>query len=970
MDNQLAIVDADVFTAEEQSALSQEIDRIIHVHKNNRQAINRLVFECTAALTEADDASRRLENKGFFRRLIGGISGSNRRLQDKINSNMRAAQYASQVTLQKLAEQNLMTFDLLTAVNNKLNASVEATNEMVKKQFMVMGKFFQKNRSDIVSLNLRMNAVERNVKLLNWQNSIEYLDFNGVEYSALDDVEKIVCLTRDFYDLTEGKWSMSDLLLLKAAMGQVGIEPHKEVNYFQTMKAIADTPVLEQKLLGNQTIKPISDPSYLISLGTLNKLDALENEEEYLVDTMVSIFSNQGIKVAPQDIKYILTEKYMKQYAGVNLNSDIETYDLLLDLLFNLSEGKTEKLLHTPDDNLPQLFLINHSPETFETIHEAADAGNAKALYMLGSYYNSGYEVVKINEKLGKEYVKKSCEAGYPVTGFNIAYDLPENSSERVAILNAVKADIADLAKEGDFFAQNALGNMYGDGIGVTQDDLEASRWYRKAAEQGYADAQNNLGVCYRDGQGVEQSDEKAAEWFSKAAEQGFADAQTNLGVCYQNGQGVEQSDEKAVEWYRKAAEQGYADAQTILGVKYEYGWGVERSAEKAVEWYRKAAEQGFARAQTNLGVMYKFGLGVERSAEKAVEWYRRAAEQGYADAQTNLGFMYKYGWGVERSAEKAVEWYRKAAEQGNAAGQYWLADCYKYGQGVEQSLEKAKIWYQKAAEQGDADAQNSLGKCYQEGLGVKQSYEKAVEWFSKAAEQGDADAQNSLGKCYQEGLGVEQSYEKAVEWFSKAAEQGKADAQNSLGKCYQEGLGVEQSYEKAVEWYRKAAEGGYEDALNSLGKCYQEGLGVEKSYEKAVEWYRMAAEWGFAEAQTNLGDMYKYGRGVEQSDEKAVEWYRKAAEQGFAEAQNKLGDCYLEGRGVKQSYEKAVEWYQKAAEQGFADAQYNLGNCYLEGRGVEQSDERAVEWYQKAGCGARSIVMKMGFSRELLKDF
>jgi hypothetical protein len=77
--------------------------------------------------------SRRLESKGFFQRFIGGITGSNKRLQDKINSNLRAAQYASQVTLQKLAEQNLMTFDLLTAVNNKLNASVEATLEAVPR---------------------------------------------------------------------------------------------------------------------------------------------------------------------------------------------------------------------------------------------------------------------------------------------------------------------------------------------------------------------------------------------------------------------------------------------------------------------------------------------------------------------------------------------------------------------------------------------------------------------------------------------------------------------------------------------------------------------------------------------------------------------------------------------------------------------------------------------------------------------
>ena len=49
---------------------------------------------------------------------------------------------------------------------------------------------------------------------------------------------------------------------------------------------------------------------------------------------------------------------------------------------------------------------------------------------------------------------------------------------------------------------QNNLGAMYGTGRGVEQNDAEAVRWYRRAADQGHALAQNNLGVRYRDGRG------------------------------------------------------------------------------------------------------------------------------------------------------------------------------------------------------------------------------------------------------------------------------------------------------------------------------------------------------------------------------------------------------------------------------------------------------------------------------------
>ena len=677
--NQLAIVDGnEVFTIDEQTELEKQIDHVIAAHKNNRREINRLVFECTSALTAADDASHELASKGFFSRFIGAITGSNKRLQDKINGNMRAAQYASQVTMQKLAEQNLMTVDLLTAVNNKLNASIDAVNEKFKEQFVILGKFILKTRGDMISLSLRMDKAEWNVKLLNWQASVEYLKLNGVEYSDLDDAGKIVCLARDFYDLTGGNWTTSDLLLLKTAMGQIGMAPKKEMNIFDTLKTIADTPVLQEKLLNHHGIKPISDPSYLISMGTLEKLNALADKERYVVDIVAANYKNHGVTMGADEIRGDLAKDYMRQQANVNLNTHVGAYDFLLDLLYNLSESTAEGLLQCK----------------VEWVQKAAEQGFARAQNNLGNMYYNGRGVEQSYAKAA-EWVLKAAEQGLAVAQYN-------------------------------------LGCMYRDGTGVEQSYAKAAEWVLKAAEQGLAVAQYNLGCMYRDGTGVERSDEKAVEWVQKAAEQGFADAQCDLGYMYSNGRGVEPSDVKAAEWYLKAAKQGLAEAQCKLGVMYENGMGVEQSYEKAAEWYLKAAEQGDADAQFWLGCMYEDGTGVE----KALKPYQKTAEQGDADAQYNLGFMYEYGIGVERSYEKAVEWYRKAAEQGLARAQCNLGNMYFYGRGVEQSYEKAVEWYLKAAEQGDARAQLWLGTMYKHGLGVEQSDEKALEWLQKAANQ------------------------------------------------------------------------------------------------------------------------------------------------------------------------------------------------------------------------------------------
>ena len=88
----------------------------------------------------------------------------------------------------------------------------------------------------------------------------------------------------------------------------------------------------------------------------------------------------------------------------------------------------------------------------------------------------------------------------------------------------------------------------------MPEDDAEAVRWYRLAAEQGYAAAQYILGFIYAEGRGVPKDDVKAVRWYRLAAEQGHASAQNNLGNRYANGQGVPQDYVQAHVWYNLAA--------------------------------------------------------------------------------------------------------------------------------------------------------------------------------------------------------------------------------------------------------------------------------------------------------------------------------------------------------------------------------------------------------------------------------
>ena len=59
----------------------------------------------------------------------------------------------------------------------------------------------------------------------------------------------------------------------------------------------------------------------------------------------------------------------------------------------------------------------------------------------------------------------------------------------------------------------------------MPEDDAEAVRWYRMAAEQGFALAQSSLGAMYANGEGVPENYVLAYAWLNLAAAQGHEGA-------------------------------------------------------------------------------------------------------------------------------------------------------------------------------------------------------------------------------------------------------------------------------------------------------------------------------------------------------------------------------------------------------------------------------------------------------------
>ncbi len=313
----------------------------------------------------------------------------------------------------------------------------------------------------------------------------------------------------------------------------------------------------------------------------------------------------------------------------------------------------------------------------------SADLGDRQSQLGLGVLYYNG-QGVAVDYELAATWFTRAAEQGVSDAQFNLgimyAFGLGVERNEETAkdwiVLAAAQGHnsaklwldgSSDVARRGTTVPPE-MRRRYEVGLKAFEhkDYESALTGWKQLAALGMAQAQNSLGVMYDQGIGVGEDRIRAAGLFRDAASQGFGGAQVNLGVMYLRGRGVTQDHRTALDWLTRAAEQGYVGAQYQVGLLYATGVAMEHDFGAAAKWYAKAANQGHVKAQYNLAVLLDNGQGVRQNQKVAADWYRKAALAQVGDAQFNIGAMRLAGDGVKQDSARAHAWFSLASYIGN----------------------------------------------------------------------------------------------------------------------------------------------------------------------------------------------------------------------------------------------------------------------------------------------------------------
>ncbi|MDF1759593.1 MAG: tetratricopeptide repeat protein [Coxiellaceae bacterium] len=286
----------------------------------------------------------------------------------------------------------------------------------------------------------------------------------------------------------------------------------------------------------------------------------------------------------------------------------------------------------------------------------SCDETNKEQKFQRGLCYFFGIGVVQSDEEATRYFEELSSD--FPAAKHMLALMYKKGRASVGLPKQEQVGKAIELYNENSAYGPSAynLARMYDNGIAGPEMDKftrykRVSPLYKEAADQGFPAARYILGVLYANGVAhidhagtsgisltVDEQNIEAVKWFRASADQGYYLAQYQLARKYEiNTAGQEMTTEhrnsEIDRLYQSSADQGYAPALYQLACRYKKGWtGAELTSDErlavAVENFQTAANQGYADAAWNAALIH----GVK---PVALKWFVYSA---FLYAQQNKG--------------------------------------------------------------------------------------------------------------------------------------------------------------------------------------------------------------------------------------------------------------------------------------------------------------------------------------------
>ncbi|MEI0798247.1 tetratricopeptide repeat protein [Brachyspira intermedia] len=475
---------------EEKQNIDSFIDSVYEQCKDDSKEITQLAMEVSFGINAGKNRARELCRQGFFKNLLCNVTGKNRKIRGEIDRDFAVSQRACIKMIQKLAEHNKLTFEMIKNINLKLNCLVNEVDEEINQIYLQMNEFMKQVMDKFIEMSKRMKILESKVNIHDLVIFIKHHDINGVKFTDLNINEKFLYFISEFFLTNKSLYIESDLMNLRYVMKEIGIESDDKISLLSIYDTLMSNSSIADKFLltfDKEKLNYIEDFTMPI-LGNINKIEKLENEEKYITDSVIEMSGN--------DRKEVILN-LLKNYSYNNLNMDLEKENSYFDLSISiLGEMKNiDNLIIdviNEDDNFEEDIKLIEVKE--QTIYEIA-------LELLKEDKNYGI-VLSLLNKIKDDILVSSK-----------LYQLLGDVNFKLGILNEAVNNYKLSIEKG---LNDYNNNYYTSMSFLLKGEYEESKYYMIKAleiEPDNFEANLNLGVIYR----ILENYDEAIKYYDKA---------------------------------------------------------------------------------------------------------------------------------------------------------------------------------------------------------------------------------------------------------------------------------------------------------------------------------------------------------------------------------------------------------------------------------------------------------------------
>jgi predicted acylesterase/phospholipase RssA len=223
---------ADALLSElDRERIHTNVERFLAGFGKDRNAVEEAVLDAIGALAPVAGRAGAMRDEGAVNRILGAITGRTQKLSADNQLALAESQYAVLRLVNAVQRQGALSLEFSCVLQNRLQAALQEMarlgqrhNDDLERVYRSMAQVYGKLRDRLMQHDQRIEALEREGRLLRWLAHTNAQRYHGRRLAELPQTLRLVTIANEFFHRTEGSWSVDELLSAREMCYRVDLE--------------------------------------------------------------------------------------------------------------------------------------------------------------------------------------------------------------------------------------------------------------------------------------------------------------------------------------------------------------------------------------------------------------------------------------------------------------------------------------------------------------------------------------------------------------------------------------------------------------------------------------------------------------------------------------------------------------------------------------------------------------------------